>query len=1377
MDISFVMRKLQRYVAGFTILALLSTFVTSVAFAQTFSDVDSGDWEYEYVENLAGQGVVSGYENGDFGPDDTLTRAQLAKMAVLAFVGEVNSSHDAGFTDLRGDWSDDYINTAAQNGLVEGYSDADGNPTGEFGPSDTVNRAAAAQMLVNAASLSTDEDSEPFTDVDSGDWYYGAMKTAYWYRMLDGYSDGTARPGAAVTRGQAAKMIVLAQEGEVRDPESVEVPTPTLPGELTVRLSSTTPAATTIPQNSFEVAYTVLTLDASNSDSDVSVSGLTITRSGLGAPGNFTAVKLYKGDVQVGTERTVSTTTNQSVFTFSSNPVVVPAGAMVNLEVRGDMGSVQNVSNALGVTSAADVVANATVGGSFPVVGNAMTTNNSTVGALEYEVVNTTGQLEVGDTNEIVGRLNLDATNQEDVTVRRILIEQTGSADTDDLANLTLKMGSSVVCDTDTWQGDYLVADCTGETGGGLHIEKGDDIALVLYADVVGGIGNTVAFDIDEATHVVAYGDVLGFRASVSEGANSATPTARSIVGGALTLSTSADNPSAQQIGIGADDVEMMRFNATTGGDAILIQDFDLTLDTANAVASEMTNIRIWSTDEDGNPLSVVAGPVDGSEGDTQETVDFADDWEIPAQETSEYVVTADIASTTAAADTFQLTIDVSGISAEYVSNGNAVASTDITTADVAGNVMTVAAPTLTINTATSPGDSTQVVNSQDVHVVGFTLSANTVDDLTISSVTVDQNSSGGDTVNDDVSNIRIYLDDNGTLTRLTNGQEISSAMATFSDISLTVPAGTTKKILLVADIPSSADNTDVFSLGFEDVDTTVATNYNFTVEDSESRTGDIVITNTDGNAAGTAAADVEVTIASAGTLTATLDNDSPSSHIIRTASLMNLATVIEWEADDEAWEVNQFQLKVDDQDNAQEVESITVVYTDEIGTEKTETVPLNLSGTANFDLATGSGVWVPKNDTALMYVYMNTASEDDGAVSGTTTSIDLDYDTNFEATSQGSNTQDTTLDAGADVEGNNHTIYAADLLVAVASDTPTSANVSEGQDQDVFKFNLTGSGENTATVLAVAVSVTGTATLQANATGDATLLNDSGDTVATEAYVTADSEGDTADANTIAVAVADAYGIPMGATVIINDGGTYYTRVIATLPSSGELTFTPAITSYDDATADDLIYSPMQPGSGKVYFGAASPMGANIADTGTTYTTAANGTLGFALNDTITVRGASTTDNEVIVCTSTISAITSSTSITGSAADCTGNETIDFDYTITGPGSDDVVLTAVIYGSGANDYINEEVTGEETFTVRGDVTGASPSSTGTRTIQLKINSGADIAWHDEWVDTGDDLDDADQNTSFIIESSLLNKEKDGYTVAPWSGSSLSFQT
>jgi len=121
-----------------------------------FADVEPG---LSYIGALQQAGIVSGDREGRYRPNDHLTRAQLAKMIVLAYGLEMKEEpklSDVPDTDLG-----HYVRIAASNGVMTGYED------GTFRPNQPVKRDQAAVMIHRAMQLAGDGQA-PDDDSESG---------------------------------------------------------------------------------------------------------------------------------------------------------------------------------------------------------------------------------------------------------------------------------------------------------------------------------------------------------------------------------------------------------------------------------------------------------------------------------------------------------------------------------------------------------------------------------------------------------------------------------------------------------------------------------------------------------------------------------------------------------------------------------------------------------------------------------------------------------------------------------------------------------------------------------------------------------------------------------------------------------------------------------------------------------------------------------------------------------------------------------------------------------------------------------------------------------------------------------------------------------
>jgi len=92
-----------------------------------FSDIKGTEQE-EYIRHLHDAGIVNGKPGGIFDPDSTITRAEFASMIVKALNLKNTGSETKKFLDIENSWAKDYIIIAAQHGIVSGYGDGNFGP-------------------------------------------------------------------------------------------------------------------------------------------------------------------------------------------------------------------------------------------------------------------------------------------------------------------------------------------------------------------------------------------------------------------------------------------------------------------------------------------------------------------------------------------------------------------------------------------------------------------------------------------------------------------------------------------------------------------------------------------------------------------------------------------------------------------------------------------------------------------------------------------------------------------------------------------------------------------------------------------------------------------------------------------------------------------------------------------------------------------------------------------------------------------------------------------------------------------------------------------------------------------------------------------------
>ncbi|WP_419182242.1 S-layer homology domain-containing protein [Paenibacillus radicis (ex Xue et al. 2023)] len=112
--------------------------------------------------------------------------------------------HPLVFTDAAQHWAKDTINDMGSRMVISGV----GN--GMFNPDKDITRAEFAAIIVRGLGLKLDNGTASFSDMNSSDWFSGAIQTAYGYKLINGFEDGTFRPMDKITREQAMSIVAKA---------------------------------------------------------------------------------------------------------------------------------------------------------------------------------------------------------------------------------------------------------------------------------------------------------------------------------------------------------------------------------------------------------------------------------------------------------------------------------------------------------------------------------------------------------------------------------------------------------------------------------------------------------------------------------------------------------------------------------------------------------------------------------------------------------------------------------------------------------------------------------------------------------------------------------------------------------------------------------------------------------------------------------------------------------------------------------------------------------------------------------------------------------------------------------------------------------------
>ena len=180
------------------VIALVCVFalaLTTVAFGATYTDVAEDSAYYEAVETLNKLGIVTGYEDGTFKPEDGVTRAEMAALiARIQGYGETaKAAASTGFADVPAShWASGYIANAAGMGIINGYGD------GNFGPEDPVLYEQAVKMVMATLGYT------PFAEKNGG-YPTGYLAAAQRYNVS--LAVANAAVGQEANRGTVAQLL------------------------------------------------------------------------------------------------------------------------------------------------------------------------------------------------------------------------------------------------------------------------------------------------------------------------------------------------------------------------------------------------------------------------------------------------------------------------------------------------------------------------------------------------------------------------------------------------------------------------------------------------------------------------------------------------------------------------------------------------------------------------------------------------------------------------------------------------------------------------------------------------------------------------------------------------------------------------------------------------------------------------------------------------------------------------------------------------------------------------------------------------------------------------------------------------------------------
>lgn len=707
----------------------------------TYADVTSklGDL-CGYVEALEEAGVVASATN--FRPTASVTRAEMVKM-LLGVVGEEGSDVDAGYSDLTGlgDLAM-YINRANEMGCAV--------DSAYFRPNATASRGEAFKIAACVAGL------EPATD--------GETPTT------PGTSTGTTSTGTTV-----AGAVTVALEGAA--------------------------VAQYVPKNASSVKVGTIKIAAATSD--VTLSSVTVARSGLGNVADIQSIQLAQNGSVVTDSRSLNSTT-QSVIVRLSTAMTIKAGSSVTFDVLASMTNTatENSQHQFSLTAVGAGTASVT---GLPVTLGLINTTSYTTTTVNVASITTAGSVTSGKTAQRIVNVKLDAGSNRDTTINGFTLSKDTGEDYTKAFNNVAVYRNSVMVGTVAMTSDKIYV-----TGLNTKLLAGETADYEVRADTIYvGSSTPTTFKINESTDVSATETTTGYATAVAGSIN----VSQTLTLNGVQVTWNKTSTGSKTVAPGASSVVL--FDGKVTSDA----SFDVTNYTLTANSPLAFNQAAAVAS-----FSRLVLNVDGIETDLLTTTSWpltlsatSDKFRVEPGKTVNVKVTGTLKSNAVAAG-YRFTVNL--VTAKNISNGNTVAlgtsqagdTVTVMNGKATFKSATVAAPStkkLTANTSMSEiGRFSVLAEAEDITVRKLVFAnyspAGTVAQVnTITPTIVNAAASQTDTITINGTAVSFVSDATPTAAEVSAG--LAAAINASSTLAPLVTAAGGATVVITSDVPGAA--------------------------------------------------------------------------------------------------------------------------------------------------------------------------------------------------------------------------------------------------------------------------------------------------------------------------------------------------------------------------------------------------------------------------------------------------------------------------------------------------------------------------------------------------------------------------------------------
>jgi hypothetical protein len=820
------------------------------------------------------------------------------------------------------------------------------------------------------------------------------------------------------------------------------------------------PSNSIAPNNASRLPFTVVKFVASN-DGAVTVNSLVVERTGLANDAAFSGVVLLdENGNQVGIAKTLNSLHQVTL----SESFVVAAGQTRTMTIAANRGATSAYAGQIASFSLVAVNSNTSVNGTLPVVGAAHTINETlSMGSVTMQRgaldPGSSVSKEVGVTGYTFTSVKVTAGSVEDVILKSVRFNQTGSAGASDVANLKAYVDGTAYDVVVSSDGKYY----TASFGTGLTIAKGFSKEVSIKGDVVGGSGRTIDFDIAKRVDVNVVGAMFGYGITPPQ-TGATVPTADTaafsssedpwydaaqvaVTAGNFNVSISNSIP-AQNIAVNLANQPLGAFVADVRGEPISVAQMIFTVgSTTGSGTGLLTSVSVYNANG-----SVVAGPVDGVYVSAlSQTLTFSDSVVFPVG-TNTYTLKGKVASTIGNNGTYIVAFNPSSAFTTVIgqTTSNTIIPSPASTLNM--STMTVKSGALAVSVSSVPIAQNVIAGSQ-----GFTFASYIFDstasgeDVRLTSIPLAYDAPGATAT--DLSSCQLY-DGSTSVTSGSNVKNPSTAASTtsftFDGNGLTVPKGTSKTLSMKCNLGGGV-TTGAYTWGLADNSST------FT--GATGLTSGQTITETM-----TAALGQRMTVSTGGTLAATLDTNSPGYSIVKAGATSVTLAMIRFSATNEDIDLKQVALQLSSVASNTPVNLVSRKVTLWDGSTQVGEATFPTSDSATSSQL--SNFRVPRDGYKVL-----TVKGDIAAISNSgplTTSGDL-LIVNYDGDNNGLNgNYGTGVSSGSTRNGSGADTTSSGVRVMKAYPTMAklaipSALLQTGADRSLYRFSVTANGGDVA--------------------------------------------------------------------------------------------------------------------------------------------------------------------------------------------------------------------------------------------------------------------------------------------------------------------------